>query len=73
MQRDYIIPVTDIGLTMDMYANAYDYTVEYATVDGELKAMTWQATPGVVAYRTDIAEEVLGFSDPESVQADIPS
>ncbi len=71
MQRDYIVPVTDIGLTLDMYSNAYDYTVEYATVDGELKAMTWQATPGVVAYRTDIAEEVLGFSDPESVQAAI--
>lgn len=71
MQRDYIVPVTDIGITMDMYANAYDYTVEYATVDGELKALTWQATPGVVAYRTDIAEEVLGFSDPESVQAAI--
>lgn len=71
MQRDYIVPVTDIGLTLDMYANAYDYTVEYATVDGELKAMTWQATPGVVAYRTDIAEEVLGTSDPAEVQAKI--
>lgn len=71
MQRDYIVPVTDLGITMDMYANAYDYTVEYATIDGELKALTWQATPGVVAYRTDIAEEVLGFSDPESVQAAI--
>ncbi len=71
MQRDYIVPVTDIGLTLDMYSNAYDYTVEYATVDGQLKAMTWQATPGVVAYRTDIAEEVLGTSDPAEVQAKI--
>ena len=71
MQRDYIVPVTDLGITMDMYANAYDYTVEYATVDGELKALTWQATPGVVAYRTDIAEEVLGTSDPAEVQAKI--
>lgn len=71
MERDYIVPVTDLGITMDMYANAYDYTVEYATIDGELKALTWQATPGVVAYRTDIAEEVLGTSDPAEVQAKI--
>lgn len=68
MEQSWAIPVTDIGITMDMYANAYDYTVEYATLDGNLMALTWQATPGVVCYRTDIAEEVLGFSDPESVQ-----
>jgi ABC-type glycerol-3-phosphate transport system substrate-binding protein len=71
MMRDYVVPVSEIGITAEMYANAYDYTVEYATIDGQLKAVTWQATPGVVAYRTDIAEEVLGFSDPESVQAAI--
>lgn len=69
MIQDYVVPVSEVGITKDMYANAYDYTVEYATVDGELMALTWQAMPGAVAYRTDIAEEVLGFSDPESVQS----
>jgi hypothetical protein len=51
-----------------MYANAYDYTVKYATIDGELKGLTWQATPGGFVYRTDIAEEVLGVTAPEEVQ-----
>jgi ABC-type glycerol-3-phosphate transport system substrate-binding protein len=71
MAQDYVVPVSNVGITDEMYANAYDYTVEYATVDGQLMGVTWQATPGVVAYRTDIAEEVLGFSDSESVQAAI--
>lgn len=68
MEQSWAIPVTDIGITMDMYANAYEYTIPYATVDGNLMGMCWQATPGVLLYRTDYAEEVLGFSDPESVQ-----
>ena len=70
MEKDYIVPVSDIGITKEMYANAYDYTVDIGTDDGELKAVTWQATPGVVAYRTDIAEEVLGYSDPSRVQSE---
>lgn len=67
-QQDWAIPVTDAGLTLDMYKNAYQYTVDYATVDGNLMAMTWQATPGCFVYRTDVAEEVLGTSDPDEVQ-----
>ena len=68
MESDYVMPVTDAGITTDMYANAYKYTVDYATVDGDLMAVTWQATPGCLIYRTDIAEEVLGTSDPAEVQ-----
>ncbi|MBO5388521.1 MAG: extracellular solute-binding protein [Lachnospiraceae bacterium] len=70
MAKDYVIPVSDIGITEEMYANAYDYTVQMGTVDGELKSLAWQATPGVVAYRTDIAEEVLGYSDPDRIQSE---
>lgn len=68
MNQDYAAPVSDFGITADMYANAFQYTVDFATVDGELKALTWQCTPGCFIYRTDIAEEVLGTSDPAEVQ-----
>lgn len=72
MEQDFIVPLSEIGFDSACYANAYDYTVEYATNDaGELMGVTWQVTPGVVCYRTDIAEDVLGFSDPESVGAAI--
>jgi ABC-type glycerol-3-phosphate transport system substrate-binding protein len=62
------IALSEIGITNDMYANAYQYTVDYATYNGELKALTWQATPGNFTYRASIAEEVLGSSDPADVQ-----
>lgn len=63
------LSMSEVGITADMYANAYQYTVDYATFDGELKAVTWQATPGSLVYRADIAEEVLGGSDHDTVQA----
>lgn len=68
MNQDYAAPVADFGITADMYANAFQYTVDFATVNGDLKALTWQCTPGCFIYRTDIAEEVLGTSDPAEVQ-----
>ncbi len=68
-EQSWTVPLSDIGLTSEMYANAYQYTVDYATTDDGLMAMTWQACPGNFTYRIDIAEEVLGSSDPETVQA----
>lgn len=67
-ESDYTMNLADAGLTNDMYANAYNYTVQYGTVDGNLKAVTWQAAVGNFTYRADIAEEVLGTSDPAEVQ-----
>lgn len=67
-EKDYTIALEDAGLTLDMYANAYDYTVQYGTIDGTLKAMTWQATPGCYVYNTEVAEAALGTSDPAEVQ-----
>lgn len=67
-QSEYTLPLADIGIGGDDLANMYDYTIQYATYNGQLKALTWQATPGVLCYRTDIAEEVLGSSDPAEVQ-----
>ena len=70
MAQDFTVPLSEIGFDSKYYANAYDYTVEYATNEnGELMATTWQVTPGVLCYRADIAEEVLGVSDPEDVAA----
>lgn len=60
----------DLGLTEDDLAEQYQYTKDIVTdADGVLRAVSWQATPGLFSYRTDIAEEVLGTSDPEEVQA----
>ena len=65
------LDVKDLGIkdtdTKDMYA----YTKTIATADNHLKGLSWQATPGLFAYRTDIAEDVLGTSDPVEVQKKI--
>ena len=59
----------DIGLTDEDLAGQYKYTQEIATsADDKLKAVTWQATPGLFAYRRSIAKDVLGTDDPAEVQ-----
>ena len=37
-------------------------------MDGVQKGTTWQATPGLFAYRRSIAKDVLGTDDPTEVQ-----
>ena len=61
--------VKDIGLTEEDLAGQYQYTKDIVTVDGAQKGTTWQATPGLFAYRRSIAKEVLGTDDPAEVQA----
>ena len=64
----YTVDVKDLGLTDNDTKDMYDYTKKIASVDGKLKGVSWQATPGLFAYRTDIADEVLGTHDPAEVQ-----
>lgn len=62
----------DIGLTDKELSNQYQYTKDIVTdSDGVQKGTTWQATPGLFAYRRDIAKEVLGSDDPATVQSKI--
>ena len=73
--RDYVesevsLDVTgQIGITREELADQFPYTQEMATDgEGRLKAVTWQATPGVFVYRRSIANKVLGTDDPDKVQ-----
>ncbi len=60
----------DLKIPEATLAQQYQYTKDIVTDDtGALRAVSWQATPGLFAYRTDIADEVLGVSDPYAVQA----
>src|SRR5690606_3984040 len=59
----------DLGITDEDLQHQYKYTQDIVTSeDGKLKGTSWQATPGLFAYRADIALEVLGTDDPEEVQ-----
>lgn len=58
----------DIGLTQKDMSNQYQYTKDIVTENNVLKGVSWQATPGLFAYRRSIAKEVLGTDDPVEVQ-----
>lgn len=70
VDSEYTLDVRkDIGLTDADLAGQYAYTQDIATAGGALKGVTWQATPGLFAYRRSIAKDVLGTDDPVQVQA----
>ena len=82
MEADYILKyvdsdytldiINDLGITEDELSDQYAYTKEIATSqDGKLKGTSWQATPGLFAYRRSIARDVLGTDDPEEVQKNL--
>jgi len=64
----------ELGIPEKTLAQQYQYTKDIVTdEEGILRAVSWQATPGLFAYRTDIAQEVLGVSEPADVQAKLDS
>lgn len=67
-------PLADLGITADDYKDAYQYTVEIGTDNnGVLKGASWQAAAGGYAYNADLAEQYLGVTSPEEMQAKIDS
>ena len=73
--RDYVESdlaldvIGDLGITTEELADQFPYTQQIAQdSSGRIKALTWQATPGVFTYRRSIAMDVLGTDDPEKVQ-----
>ena len=67
---DYTLDVRkDVGITDEYLNDQYEYTQQVATsTSGVLKGVTWQATPGLYAYRADLAKKVFGTSEPDKVQ-----
>ncbi len=62
--------IEDLKIPEYSLSQQYQYTKDIVTdEDGILRAVSWQATPGLFAYRSDIAEAVLGTSNPDEVQA----
>lgn len=71
VNSDYSLDVIkDVGLTEDDLKDQYQYTKDIVTDSkGVLKGVSWQATPGLFAYRRSIAKDILGTDDPVQVQA----
>lgn len=72
-ELDVTANLDELGFTDDVMADSYDFAKQYGTYDGHLKAVTWQACSGSVFYRRDIAKEVFGTDDPETIQDKLSS
>ncbi len=63
-------PYSAIDLAPSDFSEAFDYTISFGTNDaGVFKAASFQATPGGFVYRADLAEQYLGVTSPDEMQA----
>ena len=77
-ESDYVKYLVESGFWDDLRADPYnadtsdvwDYIVTVGSDStGTLRALSWQASPGSVMYRRDMARDVLGTDDPDQVAA----
>lgn len=69
LDDEYTMPVSDLGITKKQLSSQFDYTKVIGTNDeGELKALAYYVSPGVLIYNNEAALNVLGTDDPEEVQ-----
>ena len=62
-----------VGITEEDVAAAIPVMKQIGTntATGELKGLSWQATPGALMYRASLAEKYLGVTTPEEFQAKV--
>ena len=78
-ESDYVKYLVNAGVWDDLTQEPYgaeglddiwDYVKDVGTDEGgAVRALSWQTTPGSIIYRRDLAEKVLGVSEPEEVSA----
>lgn len=77
-ESDYVKYLVESGFWDDLKGDPYNADTsdvwEYISSvgtdsNGVLRALSWQASPGSVMYRRDMARDVLGTDDPDEVAA----
>ncbi|MFB0921124.1 MAG: hypothetical protein QMB62_09620 [Oscillospiraceae bacterium] len=69
VNSDYLMDVSDLGITSADMSNMYNYNIQLGTDDGgKTRALFWQATPGSLQVRADLAKKYLGTDDPAQLQ-----
>lgn len=66
---DVATPLSELGITEKDLSDQYPYAKDAVKDEkGQVRATSWQAAPGLFAYRRSIAKKVLGTDDPDKVQ-----
>lgn len=68
VQNDFSVTMESIGVTQQDMEQMFPYTVSSASFLNEAKALFVDVKPGCFLYRSDIAKEVFGESEPEKIQ-----
>ena len=69
VNSDYLMNISDLGIGSDDMANMYNYNIQLGTdAGGATRALFWQATPGSLQVRADLAEKYLGTTDATELQ-----
>lgn len=64
VQSDYLMSLADLGITEDDTKDQFAYNIALGSdAAGVQKASFWQATPGCIQVRADLAEKYLGTTD----------
>lgn len=71
VNSDVTADLAKVGITEADVAAAIPVMKQIGTktATGELKGLSWQATPGALMYRASLAEKYLGVKTPEEFQA----
>jgi|SRR5690625_4413124 len=69
IEQDYWETLSQDPYNVDEWEDDYiDYVWDLGiNTSGDLKAVSWQTTPGGIYYRRSIAEEVFGTDEPEEI------
>jgi hypothetical protein len=46
----------------------YQFVLDIGAYGGEVRAFSWQATPGVMFYRRSMAQQIFGTDNPDTIQ-----
>lgn len=69
INTEHTLPLAEVGITEDMMAQQYPYTIDVARDEaGVIKGTSWQAAPGLFLYRRSLAEKLLDVTTPEEMQ-----
>lgn len=65
----YTMPLEALGIEEGELSQQYNYLKEMAMADnGSIRGLAWEGCPGGLLYNREIAKEVLGTDEPETVQ-----
>jgi hypothetical protein len=75
VEGPFLMDMSDM-LPLANALETFQFTIDIGSYDGEVRAFSYQATPGGMFYRRSMAQEIFGVSEPDDVQAlfsDIPT